>query len=332
MVPAMRCSRLLLVLTICALSTLTCLWSPVAQAEGSGKKAPAAEPAGDDGGPASASSSSTGAAPSGPTTAGPTRDASGTLSYPACSNKPTEGDTAAAKGAFQAGTAAYNEADYDRAATYWEDAFRRDCTASALLLNLARAYESGNKLEYAIVALQTYNERNPDSPQHGQIERRIERLREQLDAQAAAAPVPVAQTQQPSAAPKQAPPESDADAGKASAWPLVVAISGGAIALVGTGVYIKGKKDTDEYESQCGADRMSCPTPDIEQKANDARKVQQLGGAMIVGGAVIGVGGAVWYYFETRRAARARESAALHFVPALGPGYAGVSVDGRLPF
>lgn len=326
----MRSSRLPLVLTICALSTLTSLWSPCARAEGGGKKATAAETTGEEADTAVGSSTST--SPSGPATAGPTRDAGGTLSYPPCSSKPTEGDTAAAKGAFQAGTAAYNEADYDRAATYWEDAFRRDCTASALLLNLARAYESGNKLEYAIVALQTYNERNPDSPQHGQIERRIERLQEQFDAQAAAVPVPAARTNQPSPAPKQAPPEDDADAGKASAWPLVIAISGGAIALLGTGVYFKGKKDTDKYESQCGTDRMSCPSADIEQKANDARQVQQLGGAMIVGGAVIGVGGAVWYYFETKRAARARESAALHFIPTVGPGYAGVSFDGRLPF
>src|SRR5688572_7462764 len=64
-----------------------------------------------------------------------------TRPYPECTAEPTESDIAAAKGAFQAGQASFNEADYERAITYWEDAYRRDCTAHALLLNLARAYE-----------------------------------------------------------------------------------------------------------------------------------------------------------------------------------------------
>ena len=63
------------------------------------------------------------------------------LVFPPCEGKPSETDVAAAQGAFQAGKVSFDEADYQRAINYWEDAFRRDCTATALLLNLARAYE-----------------------------------------------------------------------------------------------------------------------------------------------------------------------------------------------
>ena len=55
-----------------------------------------------------------------------------TKSYPDCGREPTEAEVAAAKGAFQAGNASFNEADYARAIDYWEDAYRRDCTANQI--------------------------------------------------------------------------------------------------------------------------------------------------------------------------------------------------------
>src|SRR5687768_5293342 len=96
----------------------------------------------------------------------------GGFSYPPCDRAPTENETTAAKHAFQAGNASFDEADYTRAITYWEDAYRRDCTAHLLLLNLARAYELDGQKERAIVSLQTYLERSPDAAsQKAQIER-----------------------------------------------------------------------------------------------------------------------------------------------------------------
>src|SRR5688500_20314045 len=95
-----------------------------------------------------------------------------------CTEEPQENNITAAKGAYQAGKASYKEADYERAITYWEDAYRRDCTAHALLLNLARAYELHGQKHQAVIALETYLIRKPDAPQRGQIERRIERSEE----------------------------------------------------------------------------------------------------------------------------------------------------------
>src|SRR5688572_29021694 len=58
--------------------------------------------------------------------------------YPACASEPDAQSIQAARGAFEAGKAAFEEGDYDRAIMYWEDAYRRDCTAHAMLKNLAR--------------------------------------------------------------------------------------------------------------------------------------------------------------------------------------------------
>jgi tetratricopeptide (TPR) repeat protein len=258
--------------------------------------------------------------------------------YPECTTKPTEGDTAAAKGAFQAGTAAYNEADYPRAINYWEDAFRRDCTATALLLNLARAYESSNQFEKAIVALRTFNERNPDSAQHDQIERRIERLEEQLKAQASQ-PVPPPTQEKPATTPEQPAPQPPADNQASTTpnkWPLVIAISGGAIALVGLAAYGKAKADEKEVLKQCGGspsgcvDAMGAPRTDLIDKGNTAVSNQKKASGLAIAGAVIGVAGGVWYFFEVKRANRAAEQqASVHFVPLVSPEFAGLSLDGH---
>src|SRR5882724_283737 len=108
--------------------------------------------------------------------------------FPPCTTVPTESDRKAAQGAFAAGQGSFNEADYATAITYWRDAYRRDCTAHALLLNLARAYELKPDRPEAVNALETYLLRKPDAPDADQIRRRIDNLKSQM---AASAPPPV---------------------------------------------------------------------------------------------------------------------------------------------
>ena len=73
--------------------------------------------------------------------------------YPACQGKPTEGDQKAAKSLFTAGQVSFNEADYRTAIQYWRDAYKRDCTAHLLLVNLARAYELAGDKRESVTAL-----------------------------------------------------------------------------------------------------------------------------------------------------------------------------------
>src|SRR5689334_24272421 len=115
------------------------------------------------------------------------RAAEETHAYVECTHEASDTDLTAAKAAFQAGNVSFNEADYPRAILYWEDAFRRDCTAHPLLLNLARAYELNGQKQQAVTALETFLEREPNSSESAQIQRRIEVLKKQIDAERAAA-------------------------------------------------------------------------------------------------------------------------------------------------
>src|SRR5690349_1430760 len=91
-----------------------------------------------------------------------------THAYVECTHEASDTDLTAAKAAFQAGNVSFNEADYPRAILYWEDAFRRDCTAHPLLLNLARAYELNGRRRDAVVSLATFLEREPNSTERAQ--------------------------------------------------------------------------------------------------------------------------------------------------------------------
>jgi hypothetical protein len=263
--------------------------------------------------------------------------------YPTCDRTPTDGDVAAAKGAFQAGNASFNEADYDRAINYWEDAYRRDCTAHPLLLNLARAYELNGQKRKAVNALQTFLARSPGSSEEAQIKRRIEKLEEQIQnenaapppaatAPAPARPVPAATTPSPSETePAPAPPVRDeSQGGKRSVVPLVVAGAGGAVAIVGTVLFVTASSDVSDYEKRCP--HRQCPTTSLSDQANAARTRMTIGGvAMGVGGAAI-AGGLVWYFLQEPES-DAKTAVASHplrarIAPSFGPGFGGLDVAG----
>jgi tetratricopeptide (TPR) repeat protein len=252
--------------------------------------------------------------------------------YPACTRTPTDGDTAAAKGAFQAGNASFNEADYERAINYWEDAYRRDCTAHANLLNLARAYELNSQKLHAVNALETYLVRKPGSPDEDQIKRRIEKLREQPSADTAPvvaatvepppppAPVSSAQTDVTSA------PETTTS--KRSIVPLVVAGAGGVVAIVGGVLYANARADFNDAESKCPA-HTNCPD-DIAHEGNDANSRSKVGGWVMGAGGVVLVGGVVWYFVQkpSTTTASAPHGVFAHVTPSVGPSYGGLHVFG----
>jgi len=253
---------------------------------------------------------------------------------PACEKTPTEGDVAGAKGAFQAGQASFEEGDYNRAISYWEDAYRRDCTAHALLLNLARAYELNNQKRHAVVALETYLARQPSSPQRDQIARRIEGLNEKI-AQDGKNP-----SSKPGATPGTSPkpngdtapaPEPD-KGGKRPLTPLIVAGAGGALFVIGGLLYLNAAGDVSDVEDKCGGGR-DCP-PDLAKEGNDARSRQTTWGVVSVAGLAVGAGGLAWYFLSkpsggAAKAALATKKRALPRVdPIVGRGYTGLAVSG----
>jgi hypothetical protein len=250
--------------------------------------------------------------------------------YPECTHEASDADLTAAKAAFQAGNVSFNEADYPRAILYWEDAFRRDCNAHPLLLNLARAYELNGQKQQAVVALETYLEREPNSTEHAQIQRRIEVLKKQIDteqAAAQAAPPPPPPGAAATAATPQAqapqPPVLNEHPKSKQILPLVVAGVGAATFVVGGLVFLDGAKKVKDYESVCGPNHNQCPPGYDTGPANDAAKKQTTGGVVALVGLPILAGGLIWYFV-----ASAPPKTAL-VTPAIGPGFYGVAVNSR---
>ncbi len=265
--------------------------------------------------------------------------------YPECTTKPTEADVSGAKGAFQAGQASFNEGDYARAITYWEDAFRRDCTADALLLNLGRAYELNGQKAAAVNALQTYIKRKPNSPQIDQIQKRIEVLQDKI-AKESAAPTSTAPAAGTTATPAPTatgtsapPPPSTSTGGKRSMLPLYVAGGGGVVGLAGLIGFLVENKKVNDFKAKCplGKDPKTgkitnlCPSGVDPNAGNSASSARSVFGAVGIVGGVVAVGGVVWYFVQKPEAASSgRAAPKRHTVvaPELAPGYAGLSLSG----
>ena len=273
--------------------------------------------------------------------------------YVECTVHPSESDVTAAKGAFQAGTVSFNEADYDRAILYWEDAYRRDCTATLLLHHLGRAYEGSGNLEQAVIALRTFIERSPESPERAQIQRRIEvfeqKIAEEKQQAAAAQPNKTPATQPTAGVPSNqpgngpvsnGPPPQGETAHKPLPWgPIVVMAGGGVTAIVGTLVYLKGHSDITNVENyrdpKTGTQPCknhtgnTCP-PALAQQGNAARSRATVGTIVGISGLAIAGAGVAWLLLDSKGSQQsAKQFEAPAVTPWLGVGTAGLAWQGQ---
>jgi tetratricopeptide (TPR) repeat protein len=258
--------------------------------------------------------------------------------YPECTKAPTDAETAAAKGAYQAGNASFDEADYPRAITYWEDAYRRDCTANLLLKNLARAYELYGQKRQAVVALETFLVREPGSGDKEQIQRRIEVLKKQIAAEKSAPAVtPNAQTTGPVTPvnePAQPVEQPTGHTGKRPILPLFVVGGGAVLTVVGLVVYSKAAKDVDNYKALCafsdadGQYHCGSGNDEVANQANAAQNRKVVGGVVAGVGVAAIAGGLIWYFVQPRSAETVGTLLKPRVSPALTPGYAGLALSG----
>lgn len=260
--------------------------------------------------------------------------------YPSCERDPTESDISAAKGAYEAGQVSFQEADYERALLYWEDAFRRDCTAVKLLLNIARAYELSGDLEAAINALQTYLDRRPDAKDRSSVEKWISNLQQRVEKQQepieedgdeaeadseedeAAAPAPV----------DDAPPPAEV---KRPSWPVWLTAGGIVVALTGHGILARGEQLRQDKAEEVGCDLAAneCPSDAARDEANAAGEDQRATGAGVaLVGHLAGItGGIIWWalWVNPPKAKTAQHTPKTLLQPVLSPGYQGLSVSGK---
>ena len=266
------------------------------------------------------------------TAAGLSAGAADTVTFKACPGKPSSDDEKAARGLFEAGKTAYNEADYNRAIQYWRDAFDRDCTAAPLLLNIANAYEKAGNIDAAITALETYLKRRPDAEDAPTIQKRIENMKR---SQKAAPPPPptatAAKSSEPvvappptaTAAPTQAPTSAPPPASGPGIAPWIVVGAGGALTLVGTIVFFGGKSKVSDAENACPA--HSCTDATLAQKGNDGRSQEKLGG-ILAGVGLAGVaGGLAWYFVAKPKDG----GSGAYIAPSVTPGFGGITAGGK---
>jgi tetratricopeptide (TPR) repeat protein len=254
--------------------------------------------------------------------------------FPPCTTAPTNADQKAAKGAFEAGQGSFNEADYATAITYWRDAYRRDCTAHALLLNLARAYELKSDRSEAVNALETYLQRKPDTPDADQIRRRIDNLKSQMAASApppapTAGPAPTATATTTATAFVPPPPAEHGTTGGRSLVPLFVAGGGGVLAILGGVMYASGKSKVDDFDTQCPNRKCPVGQENLIQEGNDARNQQNLGGVLFAVGAAGVAVGLIWYFTTPSGSQAGLPVQRASLTPVVGSGFGGVSLAGH---
>lgn len=240
-----------------------------------------------------------------------------------CSPRPD--DVEAAKQAFRDGQAAFSEGDYQRAAELWHWAYERDCSAHALLLNLATAEELLGRPDLAGATLRQFNERASDSPYLEANRKRIARLE-----RVALTPVRPRRDTAPKACPP-APPlassTSEPPAGSGFSLPWLVAAGGSAAALLGGIFYVEARYAAGQVSDACGG-TGECSRVENVLEGERARARAQTAGWIAGVGLVTLTGGLVWQLSSGSSSDSTGSSAPLRLASALSPRQAGLTLSG----
>jgi tetratricopeptide (TPR) repeat protein len=261
-------------------------------------------------------------------------------------SKVTSADTDRAHTVFLSGKQFLEESNYDKAISYFKDAYSIDCSRHAMLPIIATAYErKGDKAE-AVRALEEYVRRAPNAADHEIIERRIKNLKDQLarDQAASAAtsaapsasasapqPLPSASTtSEPTATASSSPPPPPvaAPAAGPSVLPWVIVGVGGAATVAGIVLLGVGASDVQHALNDCPT-RM-CTKPATVDEGNNGRSLENLGGVLIGGGLAVAAAGVVWHFLEKPADSTGGPPAArTSITPVVARGYAGFAASGN---
>lgn len=267
---------------------------------------------------------------------------------PACeASKVTKGEVDRAHQVFLSGKQFLDESNYDKAISYFKDAYSIDCSVHAILPIIATAYErKGDKAE-AVRALEEYLKRAPNAPDREVIERRIANLKAQLASAPATTGTPPPSTTATAApigttAPTAtAPATGEATASASTAAPTATTVSpapeggahslapwivvgaGGAAAVGGVVLYAIGAGDVSSASQACPS-RKNC-SQTVTDKGNNGRTLETVGAVLGGVGLAAVAGGLVWHFLEPTTP---EKSTAAHVSPVVTPGYAGLGVSG----
>lgn len=212
-----------------------------------------------------------------------------------CSEEAGATDPEAAREAFRVGQTAFSEGAYVRAVQLWGQAYRDDCTAHALLLNLAMAQELLGRPEEAIQALKRFDRRAPDSPYVDANLKRIQRLERLVGERARER----ARRERAPLTPLEPHRTEPADqGGKSLGLPLVVAVTGGVVTVVGAALYAEGRYSAAAASERCGSSPGNCEDPTDVVDGERARARAETAGWLAGGGLATAAGGLLWHFLS----------------------------------
>jgi hypothetical protein len=260
------------------------------------------------------------------------------VSFPECTKAPSSEDVEAAKSSHKIAASRFDLQDWDKAIEFWRQAYGLDCTAHALLVNIANAYEKKGDKRNAVVALETYLVRATGAPDLVKVNERVMELKKGLGlepqptatatATASAAPTPtVTATTAPTVGPRPY-----------GAVPLVITGVGAALAVAGAIMIPVGLGPYNEVRAQCNIPvpgGLDCPdtVPDKEAfkaKGNAGRLTWNAGAALLGVGAAAAIGGLVFHFaFNKPRAPASTPAAKVDVRPVVSPELGGLVVTGK---
>lgn len=270
----------------------------------------------------------------------------GSSGYPApCpASQVSKADVDRAHTVFLSGKGFLDESNYDKAISYFKDAYSIDCSVHAILPIIATAYERKGDKQSAVAALQEYLKRVPNAPDHEVVERRIKNLQDQIaQEKATAAPSATA----PATATTTAPPPSataaptstgtEAPTSTATTAPPPAGEGGhtvppwilfgvGAAVLVASPVLLGvGAGDISTAEKTCPV-HNNCNDPNAQSTGNTGRTLETVGVIAIPVGVAAVAGGLIWHFAEHTGSS---STTGTTVTPVVTPGYAGVGVGGH---
>jgi hypothetical protein len=269
------------------------------------------------------------------------------VTYPQCTRKPSAADVEGAKGAHRAATQFYDRGEYDRAIQYWRDAYAFDCTAHAVLINIANAYEKKGDKAAAVATLETYLVRDPRAPDAPNIAEKVNNLKNSLQqatpTSSATAPPPPAPTSTPTATPTDTveppppPPQATSDTSRPfGVLPWVVVGVGGAALVAGVILLPVGLGKVSDAEAVCPNRKCPAGRESAIDDGNTGRTMASIGTAALIVGGVAVAGGLVWQLGFNRAAPSHSAGSSMpiaapssvRLVPLASPSARGVFVSG----
>jgi tetratricopeptide (TPR) repeat protein len=268
-------------------------------------------------------------------------------SYPvACeASKVSKTDVERAHTVFLSGKSFLDEANYDKAISYFKDAYSIDCSVHGILPIIATAYERKGDKGEAIHALEEYLQRVPNASDHDVVEHRIRNLKDQLAQEkpsatvvpvlpstaAVAPPTATVPAATPIAEPTAAPTEPSAAPGPPtegghSVAPWVIVGAGGALLVTGAVLLGIGSGDVSSADKACPG-RTNCPNA-VAAQGNRGRGLDAAGVVVGIAGVAGVAGGLVWHFVDSKSRTGASASRASHLVPVVAPGFAGAVLGG----